>query len=108
MEVITTIPAKTHHLGTMIGAWPAIWMLGRTNVGWPQRGEIDLVETINGDPRVYMTMHSSTKNGKDGQKPTPPSFEANTDFTVYPLVAGLEWNVTSTQVKYFIVSYFVS
>ena len=83
-------------------------MLGRTNVGWPQRGEIDLVETINGDPRVYMTMHSSTKNGKDGQKPAPPSFEANTDFTVYPLVAGLEWNVTSTQVKYFIVSYFVS
>ena len=35
------------------GSWPAIWMLGSGNGHeWPRHGEIDIVEAVNGDPRV--------------------------------------------------------
>ncbi|MDO4948701.1 MAG: glycoside hydrolase family 16 protein [Bacteroidales bacterium] len=39
------------------GAWPAIWLLpfeGR----WPDGGEIDIMERLNGDSIAYQTVHS--------------------------------------------------
>lgn len=41
------------------GLWPAFWMLGSniSTVGWPQCGEIDIMEHINADSLIYGTMH---------------------------------------------------
>jgi len=39
------------------GAWPALWMLGDKG-GWPSNGEIDLMEHLNFDAKIYQTVHS--------------------------------------------------
>lgn len=44
-------------MGDARGAWPAIWTLG-FDESWPQGGEIDLCERLNGDDFAYQTVHS--------------------------------------------------
>lgn len=41
------------------GIWPAFWMLGQNigSVGWPKCGEIDIMEAINAENKVYGTCH---------------------------------------------------
>lgn len=41
------------------GFWPAFWMLGSNinKVGWPACGEIDIMEHINTEDRLYGTVH---------------------------------------------------
>jgi beta-glucanase (GH16 family) len=41
------------------GLWPAFWMLGEniTSVSWPNCGEIDIMEHINSEPKIFGTMH---------------------------------------------------
>ncbi len=39
------------------GSWPALWMLGAEK-GWPAGGEVDLMEHLNFDHKVYQTVHS--------------------------------------------------
>jgi len=41
------------------GSWPAFWMLGINigSVGWPQCGEIDILEQINTSNTIYGTIH---------------------------------------------------
>lgn len=45
-------------LGCAKGAWPAIWMLPDGAVKWPKGGEIDIMEHLNHDSKVYQTVHS--------------------------------------------------
>lgn len=42
-----------------MGIWPAFWMLGRNidQVSWPSCGEIDIIEAINTENKVYATCH---------------------------------------------------
>lgn len=46
-----------------IGGWPAFWLLGTTNHGWPQSGEIDMMEM--GAAKAFRDLHD-THNGGDG------------------------------------------
>jgi hypothetical protein len=60
--------------------WPAIWLLPVSNpvyggkdtpIGgdyniWPNNGEIDIMETISNDPRIYGTLHYSCGNEFNG------------------------------------------
>ncbi|GAB7039392.1 MULTISPECIES: family 16 glycosylhydrolase [Catenuloplanes] len=46
------------------GIWPAFWMLGDGPSGWPDRGEIDIMENVGKDPnRVHGTIHGPGYSG---------------------------------------------
>ncbi len=47
------------------GLWPAIWMLGenRDEVGWPECGEIDIMEHVGFEPdSIFGTIHTKAYN----------------------------------------------
>nr|MDT0524662.1 glycoside hydrolase family 16 protein [Streptomyces sp. DSM 41633] len=51
------------------GMWPAFWMLGDDfgDVGWPQSGEIDVMENVGFEPgTVHGTLHGPGYSGADG------------------------------------------
>lgn len=54
------------------GMWPAIWMMGtdRPQVGWPQCGEIDILEQLGRLPnKIHGTVHwAAGKDPKSGKK----------------------------------------
>lgn len=66
------------------GMWPAIWMLGdsiRHGTDWPECGEIDIMEMVNGVETVYGTVHCTaevcrpdTGSGYQGNVGTDDSF----------------------------------
>jgi beta-glucanase (GH16 family) len=56
-------------LPTGLGIWPAFWMLGQNidEVGWPQCGEIDVMENVGQSPGVvHGTVHGPGYSGSSG------------------------------------------
>ena len=48
-----------------LGYWPAFWALGspmRTGGGWPQSGEIDMMEDVNGLNEASQTLHDAANS----------------------------------------------
>ena len=74
------------------GSWPAIWLMPQESKygGWPQSGEIDVMEQLNRDTIFYQTLHS-TYIDRLQQKKNPPYFATapfnDGDFNVF----GMEW-----------------
>jgi beta-glucanase (GH16 family) len=49
------------------GLWPAIWLLPEKNDGWPDGGEIDMMELVGWQPNVvHATLHTSLFNHVKG------------------------------------------
>ncbi|MFE2599364.1 family 16 glycosylhydrolase [Streptomyces sp. NPDC057617] len=49
------------------GMWPAFWMLGSTGGGWPDQGEIDIMENVGFEPgTVHGTLHGPGYSGSGG------------------------------------------
>lgn len=72
------------------GIWPAFWMLGDNNKGWPASGEIDILEHIGREPtNIYGTVHAPGYSGGDGVggSLTLPEGTLYDDFHVY----AIEW-----------------
>lgn len=47
------------------GIWPAFWLLGdaiHQGTSWPRCGELDIMETVNGLPTGYGTLHCGNSN----------------------------------------------
>ena len=82
IEVRTTFPAtaRNENVWKYKGAWPAVWLLG-TGGGWPKNGEIDIVESVNGQPSIVVTTHSTNHHGGNGQHPPKNPIYMNSDFT---------------------------
>lgn len=53
-------------LPSISGIWPAFWMLGANidEVNWPTCGEIDIMEAINTENKVYSTIHWQSNDGQ--------------------------------------------
>ena len=75
------------------GSWPAIWMMGTnvTAVGWPECGEIDVMENVGYEPdTIYATVHTPGSVNdpgrveRGGHIDIPSPFD---DFHVY----AVEW-----------------
>jgi beta-glucanase (GH16 family) len=55
------------------GIWPAFWMLGadyRSNFDWPNVGEVDVMENLNGENRAFHVVHCATCNEPNGRGST--------------------------------------
>jgi len=78
------------------GTWPAFWMLGTNigSVGWPQCGEIDIMEHVNTTNTILGTMHW---NGGSGHVQYGSSINTTPgDFHIY----AVEWDNSS--IKWFV------
>lgn len=75
------------------GIWPAIWMLstGWEYGGWPESGEIDIMENVGYEPdSVFGTVHTKRFNHVIGTQVSGAVFSKTlaSEFHTY----GLEWN----------------
>lgn len=81
------------------GAWPAIWMMPVTATygGWPNSGEIDIMEHVNYENVAHQTVHNGavTNSGGSSSATSSSSFTVN-DYNIY----GLEW--TESALKFFV------
>ena len=80
-----------------IGTWPAFWMLGANleSVGWPESGELDIVEARGADPTiVFGTAHGPGYNGSEGTQYGSTAF-ANAPLSAGYHVYAIEWSKNS-------------
>jgi beta-glucanase (GH16 family) len=85
------------------GTWPAIWMLPQKGTygqgGWPDNGEIDIMEHVGFDPEiVHASVHTRAYNHVDRTQRTAqtPVAGAQDDFHVY----AVEW--TTDRIRAFV------
>ena len=84
------------------GIWPAFWMLGTniSSVGWPNCGEIDIMENIGKEPAVvHGTVHGPGYSGGGGigaAYSLPAGGAFADDFHLY----AVEW--TTNQIKWLV------
>jgi beta-glucanase (GH16 family) len=85
------------------GMWPAFWMLGSnySTQGWPQCGEIDIMENAGADPTtVFGSMHGPGGDNKTQGYQLPGTASFADDFHIFAVEwepGEIRWYVDSTQ-----------
>ena len=51
-----------------LGGWPAVWLLGTSNLNWPRSGEIDIMEM--GSRQEFRDLHDEYNGGNDSDNST--------------------------------------
>ncbi len=72
------------------GNWPAFWMMPQDSKygGWPRSGEIDIMELINKEDKLYGTCHYGGPGDiHTGAQTTIPGSDFSKDYHVY----AVEW-----------------
>ncbi|MFS4483478.1 family 16 glycosylhydrolase [Hyunsoonleella sp. 2307UL5-6] len=77
-------------LPTAQGTWPAIWMLGANfpTVGWPQSGEMDIMEQTGADKNTVLGTVHWFDNGTASFGETTPVTDIGNEFHVY----SIDWS----------------
>lgn len=73
------------------GTWPAAWLLGANfdEVGWPETGEIDIMEHKGNDPGViHGTLHYPGRSGGNADGGTTTVQNVDSEFHLY----SVEWS----------------
>ena len=68
------------------GAFPAIWMMPQTPLyqGWPDCGEIDIMEHVKQEPYIHQTIHTHYRNDLGNEEGTTAMTPCNYwDYVVY-------------------------
>ena len=82
-------------LPSVQGSWPALWMLGANlrdpGVGWPQCGEIDIMEQFENKNSVHSTLHWKQANGERALYGENTTNATSSNWHLY----ALEWTPTS-------------
>ncbi len=76
------------------GIWPAFWMLADriSTVGWPQCGEIDIVEVVGHEPhKLHGTLHGPGYSGPTGLSKST-TLPGNTSLADGYHVYAIEWS----------------
>jgi uncharacterized protein (TIGR03437 family) len=91
-------------LPTGQGVWPSFWMLGSNcpTVGWPQCGEIDIMENLGSQPAyIHSTIHGPGFQTGIGTAYELSSGQFSDDFHIF----GIVWSPNSIQFQVDSVTY---
>ena len=74
-----------------MGIWPAFWMLGQNidSVSWPACGEIDIIEAINNENKVYSTCHWQANGQHAEYGKSTGNFDITNLFSKFLLIGGI-------------------
>lgn len=79
------------------GSWPAIWMMPEAPVaygGWPNSGEIDIMEHVNYENVIHNTIHNgAVTNASGGSTATRAATYNPNDYNLY----GIIWSPSSIE-----------
>lgn len=79
------------------GSWPAIWMMPETPTaygGWPDSGEIDIMEHVNSESVIHQTIHNGSVTNVNGGSTATHSTSYNAgDYNTYSII----WNPSAIE-----------
>lgn len=92
------------------GTWPAIWMMPSNDTygGWPNSGEIDIMEYVGFDPdKIHTSAHTESFNHRIGTQKTRYAYvkDVCTEFHTYAIewsAKGIFWYVDDKPYYFFL------